>query len=394
MFEDTKHELQQDLPLRWARIQSGLAALGADAMVLTTPVGLLYATGRVFTGCVWVPREGTPWCFVQRPAGLRGEHVVMVRKPEEIPEHLAAAGLRPGVWALEGDEIPWSLWTRLARISEAPPANGSGAMRVARSVKTPHEINLMRETCRRHAALVASFAALYSPGMTDQEWTTEMEHAIRKAGSLGLFRINGTSMEIFTGTVLAGDNAGAPSPYDFALGGAGVDPSLPIGQNGTRLAPGMTVMVDLAVNFFGYLSDCSRTFSIGQPSPETLRAHQLSIDIQTAVAAAAKPGASCEELYQLGLRMAEQGGLAGCFMGGVQKAKFIGHGLGLYINEWPVIGARSPSVLEAGNVIALEPKFVLPGTGAVGVEDTFLVTADGLELLTPCARPMPVLPCC
>ena len=97
------------------------------------------------------------------------------------------------------------------------------------------------------------------------------------------------------------------------------------------------------------------------------------------------PGARCEDLYALALKMAEAAGLADCFMGLAQKAKFIGHGTGLVINEQPVIGARSKEILEAGMCIALEPKFVIPGTGAVGVEDTFLVTPEGMRNLTPCA---------
>ena len=103
-----------------------------------------------------------------------------------------------------------------------------------------------------------------------------------------------------------------------------------------------------------------------------------------ALAAAGIPGTRCEDLYALALKMAEDAGFSDCFMGGAQKAKFVGHGTGLVINEQPVLCARSKETLEAGMCIALEPKFVIPGTGAVGVEDTFLVTAGGMEGLTPC----------
>jgi len=142
----------------------------------------------------------------------------------------------------------------------------------------------------------------------------------------------------------------------------------------------------VAGNFCGYLTDCARTFAIGRLAPEAVRAHRVSIDIQRALAAAGMPGARCEDLYELALRMAEEAGLVACFMGGAQKAKFVGHGVGLVINELPVLGARSKDVLEAGMCVALEPKFVIPGTGAVGVEDTFLVTDAGMESLTPCEQ--------
>ena len=96
------------------------------------------------------------------------------------------------------------------------------------------------------------------------------------------------------------------------------------------------------------------------------------------------PASPCALLDVLALKKAEDAGFADYFMGFAQKAKFVGHGTGLVINEQPVLGARSKDVLEAGMCIALEPKFVIPGTGAVGVEDTFLVTPSGMECLTPC----------
>jgi Xaa-Pro aminopeptidase len=69
-------------------------------------------------------------------------------------------------------------------------------------------------------------------------------------------------------------------------------------------------------------------------------------------------------------------------MGTVQQAKFVGHGVGIEINEWPVMMSRSKDCLQPGMVFAYEPKFVLPGTGAVGIENTYLVTAAGIEKLT------------
>jgi Xaa-Pro aminopeptidase len=80
--------------------------------------------------------------------------------------------------------------------------------------------------------------------------------------------------------------------------------------------------------------------------------------------------------------MAKENGLEKYFMGTKQQAKFVGHGIGLQINELPVLTPRSKETLLPGMVFALEPKFVIPGTGAVGIENSFLVTEDGLEKLT------------
>jgi len=391
MFPTTSPELAADLQKRWDEIQPGIKGLDAGALMVCTPVNLLYLTGRVFNGFVWLPRKGPPQIFMRRMTPEdAAPNVHAIRNPEEIPKILLDNNLPVGKWALEGEELAWGNHVRLSRLCEASmnsqPASGSGLLRRARSIKTPYETAIMREGGLRQARAITTFSRLYKPGMTDHQFALECEHVIRRAGSLGLFRINGQSMECFMGSVLAGCNAAAVSPYDFALGGAGLDPSLPVGQNGTKLEPGMTVMVDVAYNCRGYLTDCSRTYSVGKPPEEALAAHKCCVEIQHTVAKAMQPGVVAEKLYQMALDMAAAAGYADRFMGLAQKAKFIGHGTGLYINEWPVIGARAAHEICVGNVIALEPKIVLPGIGAVGVEDTFVVTETGAENITPCAQ--------
>jgi Xaa-Pro aminopeptidase len=219
--------------------------------------------------------------------------------------------------------------------------------------------------------------------MTDHAWALEMYHVMLKAGNLGQFRVAGSTMEAFMGSILAGDNGAAVSPYDFALGGAGLHPSLPVGQCGIKLTEGMAILVDIAANFYGYLTDCSRVYSIGKLAPQAYDAHQVSIAIRDAIVEKGKPGVPAEDLYNLALQLAEKAGLAEFFMGAQQKAKFVGHGTGIVINELPILGARSKDLLAEGMTIAIEPKFVIPGTGAVGIEDTLLVSSRGLENLTP-----------
>lgn len=386
MFSGFNTELQTDLQLRWQQVQQILRQRRMDGLLVSTNANLFYLTGRVYMGFFYLPSTCQPWFFVRRPNTLQGERVVSIRKPEQIPEILREAGLpNPANLLVEGDEISYSEWQRFSVLWESTVCHpdGSQILRRCRMVKTPYETSIMRLTGSRHADVIKSYASLYEPGMSDQEWTVAMINRMLQAGSLGLFRVAGNSMEAFMGTVLAGDNGGAVSPYDFALGGAGLHPSLPVGQSGVKLAPGMAVMVDIAANFFGYLTDCTRTYAIGKLPPDAYHAHDTAIEIQHAIAAAGQPGANCEALYELSLEMAAAVGLSHCYMGLEQKARFVGHGTGIFINELPVLGVRSKDVLQVGMCIALEPKFVLPGVGAVGVEDTYLVTEDGMRSITP-----------
>lgn len=189
-------------------------------------------------------------------------------------------------------------------------------------------------------------------------------------------------MDIFMGSLLAGENAEAPSPFDFALGGEGVSAAVPLGANGTLLKEGTAIMVDMAGNYTPYMTDMSRIFSVGKLTDQAYCAHQTSLEIQADIMANARPGVGCADLYQIAMKHVEKAGLQDNFMGTKQQAKFVGHGIGLQINELPVLTPRSREELSANMVFALEPKFVIPGVGAVGVENSFLVTDTGLEKLT------------
>ena len=284
---------------------------------------------------------------------------------------------------IEGDTVTYSEYLRYSRIFDtAEIANGTPLIRRVRSIKSPYEIELMRQSGLRHADVYRTIPSLYREGMTEIGLSTEIERESRLRGSLGLFRIFGQSMEIFAGSVLAGDNADAPSPYDFALGGAGLNDSIPIGGNGTVLRSGMSVMVDLGGNFTGYMTDMSRVFSVGDLPDTAYGAHETALRIQREIERTAGPGTPAAELYNTAAGIAAEAGFADYFMGHRQQAGFVGHGIGIEINEGPVLAPRSRDVLEAGMVFALEPKFVIPGVGAVGIENSFAVTESGLEKLT------------
>jgi Xaa-Pro aminopeptidase len=164
----------------------------------------------------------------------------------------------------------------------------------------------------------------------------------------------------------------------------GLDPALPGGANKTPLKEGQSVMVDLGGNFNGYMNDMSRVFSIGKLPEEAYTAHQVCLDIQEKIASIARPGIACEVLYDTAVEVVKAAGFADKFMGTGQQAKFIGHGIGLEINEAPVLAPRIKQQLEPGMVFALEPKIVIPGVGPVGIENSWVVTNEGIEKLTNC----------
>ena len=378
--------LQPELKLRRDKIRVLMAQQEIDAALITCNVNLIYTYGRVVSGYLYLPLNAPARLFIKRPNNIEGEHIHSIRKPEQLPDLLKECGLTlPAKLMLEGDELSYTEYTRLAAcFLETTVVNGTPLIRKARSVKTNIEIEMFRRSGIAHTKAYEQIPSVYRPGMTDRQLSIEIERLMRLEGCLGIFRTFGQSMEIFMGSLLAGDNATAPAPYDFALGGEGLDPSIPIGANGALLQPGQSFMVDMGGNFYGYMGDMSRVFSIGKLPEKAYAAHQTCLDVQAAVIEKAKPGAVCEDLYNTAIDIVTKAGFTDYFMGVGQKAKFIGHGIGLEINEAPVLAPRMKQELEPGMVFALEPKIVLPGVGPLGIENSWVVTADGVEKLTLC----------
>ena len=375
--------LMNDLLFRRKRVQQAIREAGMDSLLLTTDVNIYYLTGLVFCGYYYLPADDDPVLFVKRPVDLSGNRIFHIRKLEQIPELLAANGWPlPKQVLLETDSLSYNEGLRLkAAFHFQTIENASQWLRRIRMTKTPYEIGQIRLSAARHAAAYAQVPSCYRPGMTDLQFQFAIEHQMRLLGSRGVFRAFGFN-EIFMGSVLAGDNAGKPSPFDFALGGGGQTAFCPVGANGTALSKGMTVMVDMAGNFTDYLSDMTRVFSIGTLPELAYRAHQVALEIQDAIETTAKPGVACADLYNRTYSIVEKAGLSACYMGMGQQAKFVGHGIGLEINEPPVFASRSNEPLEPNITFAIEPKFVIPNVGAVGIENSYLTTKTGVEKLT------------
>lgn len=366
------------------RLQQYLRQDGLDGALITSNVNLYYFTGRIVNGYLYLPSEGKAVLFVRAPLGLEDEDVVYITNPKRLPQAIGAAGFsKPNRLLLEDGDITANEYLRLkALFNDCETVGGSQKIRELRSVKTPREIELFRKTAQVHAQAYQKIPEIYQNGMTDREFSCAIEYELRKLGHLGLFRTYGFRMEAFMGSVLAGENANEPSPFDFALGGKGEDSSLPVGCCGAPLREHTTVMVDLSNNLFGYITDMSRTYAIGELPSEAYRAHEVSLKIQEELMRFAKPGVTCSELYALAWKIVQESGFADCFMGNKQQARFVGHGIGIEINELPVLAPRMSAVLQENMVIALEPKFVFEGVGAVGTENSYVVTAGGLEKIT------------
>lgn len=184
------------------------------------------------------------------------------------------------------------------------------------------------------------------------------------------------------GHVFAGATAATPGGYDMPTVGMGLSAAVGQGPSKRTIQRGEPVVVDLVGHYNGYLADQTRLFSIGPIDPFYLEAFEAAKTIEHAVAAAAKPGTSAGDLYELALKTAHETGFAKHFMGEEYKVTFVGHGIGLEVDEYPFLAKGFDLSLKEGMVFALEPKFIFKGRAAIGIEDTYVVEPQGARRLT------------
>ena len=381
---DFNTSLFNDLQLRRKRLQTEMQKNGVDACILTTGVNVFYVAGCIYNGYFYLPAEGEALHFLKRTTEAVLENAISIRKPEQIVEELQNRGFDlPKKVLLEIDTISFSECSRLIsslQISET--INASVLLRQIRSVKSDFEIAQVRECAEKHVEVYKQIPNLYKKGMTDLELQFEIEHLMRKHGSLGIFRSYGANMDIYMGSLLVGENAESPSPFDFALGGKGGNPILPLGACGEKIKQGNAIMVDMAGNYGPWMTDMTRVFSVGKLSDLAYKAHEVSREIHEVIKQDTKQGTPCADLYNIAFDITKKNNLEDYFMGTKLQAKFVGHGVGLEINEPPVLTPRSKELFVSNTVFALEPKFVIPNVGAVGVENTYLVHDNNIENLT------------
>jgi len=256
----------------------------------------------------------------------------------------------------------------------------SAALRRVRAVKSGWELRQVERAAEMLSHVHEWMARHARVGMTELELAAEIERELRVAGHQGPIRFRAFNNELFYGSVLAGPSGAVPGSTETPIVGPGPNVAVSKGASHRRIERGEPILVDLAGAWEGYLADQTRTFSLGPLPRRLLDAYEAAREILHRVADEAMPGVTGAALYERAVELA--GDLEGFMGAGDERVTFVGHGFGLEIDELPLLAKGWEEPLEAGMVFALEPKFVFPGVGAVGIENSYLVTGDGAERLT------------
>jgi Xaa-Pro aminopeptidase len=371
---------------RVARFQEALRLEGLDGALVVQETDLVYLAGTGQSAHLVVPAEGEPALLVRKTfERARDEsplaRVEPLRSLRELPAALASCGLGGGRLGLELDVLPAAAYLGYARrLDGFELADCSGPLRRVRAVKTTWELEQIHAAAEQLSHVTEWMARHARPGMTELELAAELERELRLAGHQGPIRFRAFNNELFYGSVLAGPSGAVPGSTETPIVGPGPNVAVSKGASRRPIGPGEPILIDFAGAHEGYLADQTRTFSLGRLPHALEEAYEAAREILHRVAAAARPGVTGAELYDLALELA---GDRDGFMGaGRERVSFVGHGIGLEIDELPLLASGWDEPLEAGMVFALEPKFVFPGVGAVGIENSYLVTGDGVERLT------------
>ncbi len=378
-----------ELAARLADLQTVLAARGLDAAVIVQNADLYYYAGTIQQGHLYVPAVGDATLFVRKVAerarlesALGG--IVEAASPKALPDALRERyGNLPARVGLELDVLPVSRFRAIERLLPDAVFEDVGRDIVRRrAVKSAWEVARIRAAAKVADDVCALIPGILREGLTEVEFAGRVEAEARRLGHEGYIRMRGFNQEMFYGQLLTGVSGCVPSYLDTPLAGTGLSPSVAQGASFRRIGRGEPIVFDFVPVRDGYMADFTRTFSIG-PLPAPLRrAHDAALAVQAAAVGAARPGAACRAVWEAAVAAAAEAGLAERFMGsGAGQVPYVGHGLGIELDELPVL-TGSALELEEGMVFALEPKFVLPGLGAVGIENTWVVTGSAPERLT------------
>jgi Xaa-Pro aminopeptidase len=375
---------EQESGRRIASLQQRLQQADLDGALYLYPIDLYYLTATRQTATLWVPARGEPILFVRKSL-QRAQQEAGIEDIRPFPRsHEFAAQIAGKKIGMTFDVIPVQQYQYYQKILPGFEFSDISTInRELRSLKSTAELERMRYAGVQLSRVFASMADFIRPGLREIDIAAEFESRLRQLGGEGLVRMRAFNQELFMGLAVAGPPGAAGGFFNGAATGAGLSAAAAHGASRSTVAPDQPIMLDYTGVFDGYIVDMTRTFVAGRLREDVHQAFQTAGDILHHLAARLKPGANCGRLYAEALEMAEEAGLADKFMGpSGEQVAFVGHGVGLELDEYPVLAQGFDVEIQAGQTLAVEPKFTFADQGIVGIENTYLVTPEGGEKIT------------
>jgi len=363
---------------RIERFEAALGEAGLAGALVMHPVSVYHLAGTGQPANLLVVPGEEPVLYARRYADL-------ARRSSRVADVREGAGFSAidlpdldGPLGMELDVLPASLVASAQRrLGEV--ADCSDALWAVRMVKDAGEIEAMRESVALFDALHEAMCEHLRPGITELELSAELARALRRAGHDGVVWQHRWDAKLaMEGHVVSGEHLSTMSRGPITVTGVGLAEAFPMGASRREIRHGDVVLVDLGLNKAGYHGDMARCYAVGEASDEMRRLAGICRELEDVALEAIRPGVTAGSVYDATLAAARRLGVEDSFQGG---GPYIGHGIGLELDEPPVLGPGVATPLQEGMILTVEPKLISPDFGAVNIEDDVVVTADGCEIL-------------
>ncbi len=373
---------------RVSNLKKLMAEEGIAFCLIMQNADLFYFAGSVQKGVLVVPLEGEPIFFVQRSVDrARAESpfpVIGVESDKEIGYQLKDKGAFKGKGGMELDVVPANLFDRFKGITGCGDfVDISGLIKALRIVKSPFELEQIKKSGAICDRVLVAAREIIREGMREIDVDAALVAEGRRSGHQGFMRMRGFNQEMMSLYVATGYTGTVPSAGDVPVSGLGLTSAMGQGSSLNTVKKGVPVIVDYGGAYNGYITDETRSYVVGELDEMFRKPYECARQIVEDTQSFGRAGVDATEVFLRARDIAKRAHLTDYFMGyGPTQVTFIGHGLGIEINELPVFTARHHTILEEGMVFAFEPKFIFPGIGVIGIEVDFIVRKDRLERVT------------
>jgi len=353
-----------------------------SSFLILNLINLFYFTGVFFRGALLISNE-TLKLFIKRPANvyfsLPGVQALQLKSLKDLLSHLTK-----GKVYVDLNFLSFSEAKKLLKVlSDFEVLDGSGFIWEVRCLKSEYEVSCLKRAARMLSESIKEWLPLLKPGMQEIVASALLEEKLRIRGHPGYTR-SALGFELTFGYLISGREGLSATPFYTGEGGIGVK-GFPGGASHKEIKEGEPILFDFSGYFRGYYVDQTRMASFGKVKG-AMDFYRASLEVLKTLEERVKPGMLAEEVWQIAVYVVEKLGLRNYFMHHGEPMKFVGHGVGLQIDEPPALAEGQKIPLKAGMVLAIEPKFHVPELGVVGLEDTFYLTSQGLKRITTFSR--------
>jgi len=379
---------KEEIQGRIDKLKKRMDKQGLDLAIILQNVDLFYFTGTLQKGVLAVSVDRDPVFFVEKSlARAEAEtplEITPIKRDKDIKDILGDLGMLGGRCGMELDVLPVLVFERWRNILGYDNAVDAWPLiRDLRLIKSPFEIRQIKRSGEIVSHVFEKAKEIIREGMREVDIAAMLESEGRMHGHQGFLRMRGLNQEMMNMYITHGLSGTVVSGADVPISGAGTTHAIAQGPSVNKVQKGIPLLIDYGGGYNGYITDETRAYAIGELKDIYLKGHAVAREIIEETMEFAKEGVDGTEVFMKALHRTKHEGLYEYFMGyGEGKVGFIGHGLGLEINELPVITPRHKIILQEGMVFAFEPKFIIPGEGSVGIEVDFIVRKNGLERVT------------